>query len=258
VSTILETIVEQKKSELKLLRAQHSHFERRSEPRRPFCQSLRLQSQLAVIAEVKKASPSRGVLCQNFDPAAIATSYYEGGAQAISVLTDERFFQGKNEYLQRVRAAVPLPVLRKEFIIDTLQIEQSASINADAILLIAAILSDNQLQELYAAAAELELDVLIEVHTAHELERAMRVEPPLLGINNRDLATFATSLATTVELMRLVPHNVAVVSESGIFSSDDATTVYRAGACAVLVGESLMRHPDPAVLIKELHGACAH
>lgn len=256
--TILETIVEQKKSEIRLLRAQRSHFEGRSDAKRPFIQALRLPQQLAVIAEVKKASPSRGVICQNFVPATIAQRYFEGGAQAISVLTDERFFQGNVAYVQQVRQAVPLPVLRKEFIIDSLQIEQSASINADAILLIAAILSDNQLQELHAAAAELEVDVLIEIHTAHELERVMRVEPSLVGINNRDLATFSTSLTTTVELMRLVPNNVAAVSESGIFSVDDASVVHRAGASAVLVGESLMRHPDPKVLIKELQGAGAH
>jgi indole-3-glycerol phosphate synthase len=251
---ILATIIEHKRQEVRALREHRSALAGRSDSPRPFIDALKGAGRLGVIAEVKKASPSRGVIRPDFDPVAIARRYRDGEASAISVLTDARFFQGAAEYLTRVRESVELPVLRKDFIIDPLQIEQSASLNADALLLIAACLSDAQMEELYAAAREMHIEPLIEIHNGGELDRAMRLSPSLLGINNRDLATFETDIATTLELMPSIPRDTIVVSESGIFSETETGPLMAAGVQGVLVGESLMRSDDPAGLIRRLRG----
>ncbi|MBD3418682.1 MAG: indole-3-glycerol phosphate synthase TrpC [Chitinivibrionales bacterium] len=249
---ILDTILSEKRSEVKRLRRQHGSSGKRTAPRRPFADALNKPERLAIIAEVKKASPSQGVIRADFDHIAIALQYRKGGADALSVLTDEQFFQGSTQYLIDIREQCDLPVLRKDFIIDPVQVEQSASLNADAMLLIVAALSQAQLEELRSACRELEMEALVEIHNEDELERAMRVEPELLGINNRDLTTFVTDLETTRRIARLAPPMVTLVSESGIFTRTDAQSVHEAGAHAILVGESLMRHNCPAELIKEL------
>jgi indole-3-glycerol phosphate synthase len=248
--TFLDTILQQKRSEAAALRGRK--FLRRQSPKRPFIEALDKQPQLAIIAEVKKASPSKGLIRPDFDPVAIAKAYEEGGASAISVLTDERFFQGHIEYLLAVREAVKLPVLRKDFIIDIRQVEETAHIGADAMLLIAEALDAVQLGDLYQAALELDLDVLIELHAADQLDKVMRVGPKLVGINNRNLATFKTDLATTEELTKLIPREVTVVAESGISNRSDAERMRAAGVRALLVGESLMREKEPGALIKEI------
>jgi len=254
VSSILKTIVEYKKKEIAHLRT-HGSFAPRSDTPRGFIKQLQSDAQIAVIAEVKKASPSKGLICSEFDPVTIAHRYEAGGARAVSVLTDEHFFQGSTAYLTQVRSTISLPVLRKEFIIDPLQVEETASLNADAMLLIAAILSDSQLQELYAATVEQGIDPLIEIHNHRELERVMKIEPALIGINNRDLNTFKTDIQTTIDLIREIPSQTTVVSESGIFTGTQTQKLATCGVTAVLVGESLMRHENPGSLIKELSGA---
>ena len=220
-------------------------------PTREFIAALRAASvKPAVIAEVKKASPSKGVIREDFDPVAIARAYAAGGASCLSVLTDKTFFQGGFEVLVEVRQAVDLPLLCKEFILSPYQLFQARAAGADAVLLIAAILSDQDLQYLRKAAASLGLDVLVEVHDANELERVLRLGGfPLIGINNRDLASFHTDLATTERLTadfgsRLREQQALLVSESGLFSRADLDRVKAAGAEAVLVGEALMRQQD--------------
>lgn len=249
IPAFLPTILGAKQAEVKALKQRRSEFCGRSDKARPFALSLKRNNELAIIAEVKKASPSKGLIRPDFDPVAIAMGYEKGGAAAISVLTDEKFFLGAEQYLKDVRAAVALPVLRKDFIIDTLQVEQSAAMNADAMLLIVAALSDGQLAELYEATFELGMEPLIEIHNGKELDRAMRLSPPLLGINNRDLKTFQVSLDVTIELMRHIPGEVTVVSESGIANADDARFCRDAGVRALLVGESLVRLADPGPLM---------
>lgn len=250
MGSFLETILESKKRDVAALRGRS--FGKRQTPKRPFVAALDKQPKLAIIAEVKKASPSKGLICASFDPVAIAGSYEKGGASAISVLTDEKFFQGHVEHLMRVREATGLPVLRKDFIIDPLQVEEAAHIGADALLLIAEALSGTQLRDLYQAAAELDIDVLIELHGAAQLDKVMRVDPPVIGVNNRDLFTFATNLNATIELMKHIPKNITVVSESGIQTRSDAETLRASGVRALLVGESLMRAPDAGALLREL------
>jgi len=220
-------------------------------PTREFIAALRAATvKPAVIAEVKKASPSKGVIREDFDPVAIARAYAAGGASCLSVLTDKTFFQGGFEVLVEVRQAVDLPLLCKEFILSPYQLFQARAAGADAVLLIAAILSDQDLQYLRKAAASLGLDVLVEVHDATELERVLRLGGfPLIGINNRDLASFHTDLATTERLTadfgsRLREQQALLVSESGLFSRADLDRVKAAGAEAVLVGEALMRQQD--------------
>ena len=214
----------------------------------------------AVIAEVKKASPSKGVIREDFDPVAIARAYEAGGASCLSVLTDKTFFQGGFDVLVEVRKAVDLPLLCKEFILSPYQLYQARAAGADAVLLIAAILSDQDLRYLQKAAAALSLTVLVEVHDAAELERVLTIGGfPLVGINNRDLTSFETDLATTERLMqsfaaRLKEQDVLLVSESGLFSRADLDRVQSAGAAAVLVGESLMRQPDVEAGLRALIG----
>jgi indole-3-glycerol phosphate synthase len=208
-----------------------------------------------VIAEIKRASPSKGTIAETFEPVAQAQRYKRGGAAAVSVVTEERSFKGSLDYLVDIRDATGLPVLRKDFIIDTVQVEQSAWVNADALLLIAAALSDAQLDELLQAAAELKVEPLVEIHNFRELERVLKLDIPILGINNRNLHTFDVDLETTFSLIREIPDTIPVVSESGITSGEHAEAVYKAGVCAILVGESLMRSDSPETLIEELCNA---
>ncbi len=206
----------------------------------------------AVIAEVKRASPSKGLLRADFDPAAIAASYARGGAACLSVLTDVDFFQGADAHLEQARAACPLPVLRKDFTIDPYQVWEARALGADAVLLIVAALDDARLAQLNDVAAEAGLDVLVEVHDAAELERALRLAPPLLGINNRDLRTFDTRLDTTLDLLERVPADTLLVTESGILARDDVARMRRAGVHAFLVGEAFMRADEPGARLAEL------
>lgn len=208
-----------------------------------------------VIAEIKKASPSKGLIREDFEPAWIAREYAQGGAACLSVLTDQQFFQGHNDYLQAARAACTLPVIRKDFLIDVHQIAEARAIGADCVLLIAAALSPIQLNELHACAREFGLDVLVEIHDRGELEQVLDAglgHDWLLGINNRNLRTFATSLNTTLELLPLLPAGCEVVTESGIGSAADVARMRQAGVHRFLIGESLMRQASPGAALRAL------
>jgi len=206
----------------------------------------------AVIAEVKKASPSKGVIREDFRPAEIARSYEQGGATCLSVLTDIDFFQGADVCLKEARAACALPVLRKDFMIDPYQVYEARAMGADCILLIAACLDDAQLRELSGLAAELDLDVLVEVHDAEELERALLLDNRLVGINNRNLRTFETSLQTTIDLLAQIPEDRIVVTESGIHTHDDVALMRTNSVHTFLVGEAFMRAEEPGEKLAEL------
>jgi len=206
----------------------------------------------AVIAEIKKASPSKGLLREDFHPAEIAASYEKGGAACLSVLTDADFFQGHEEYLKQARAACTLPVIRKDFIIDPYQVYEARAIGADCILLIVAALGDAMLLELSELARHLGMDVLVEVHDAHELERALKLPLKLIGINNRNLRTFETKLTTTTDLLQQISRDRIVVTESGIHSTADVRFMRNHGVNAFLVGEAFMRAPEPGEALKEL------
>ena len=206
----------------------------------------------AVIAEIKKASPSKGVMRENFQPAEIAASYEKGGAACISVLTDADFFQGSEDYLQQARAACSLPVIRKDFIIDPYQVYESRAIGADCILLIAAALNDVQLSELSGLAQELNMDVLVEVHDATELERVIPLNLPLIGINNRNLRTFEVSLQNTLDLLKQIPGNRIVVTESAIHKKEDVALMRENAVNVFLVGEAFMREADPGEVLNNL------
>jgi indole-3-glycerol phosphate synthase len=208
----------------------------------------------AVVAEIKKASPSRGVIRAAFDPPAIAAAYERAGAACLSVLTDMKYFQGSDDYLVAARAACSLPVLRKEFILDEYQVAQSRAIGADAVLLIVSALDNARLADLNACAREYGLDVLVEVHDARELDRALALPGALLGINNRNLRTFNVSLQTTLELLPRVPPDRLVVTESGILAQRDVVQMRRHGVHAFLVGEAFMRAPDPGAALTALFG----
>ena len=206
----------------------------------------------AVIAEIKKASPSKGLLRENFNPAEIAKSYAEAGAACLSVLTDHNFFQGSEQYLQQARAACNLPVIRKDFIIDSYQVYEARAIGADCVLLIAAALDDAGLLDLTHLAHELKMDVLMEVHDASELERALKLPVKLIGINNRNLRTFETSLNTTLNLLDRIPDDRLLVTESGIHTADDVQRMRRHGVHAFLVGEAFMRAEDPGEGLRKI------
>jgi indole-3-glycerol phosphate synthase len=206
---------------------------------------------VAIIAEAKKASPSKGVIQPDFDPVRIARNYKEGGAHCLSVLTDVDFFQGSLDYIPLVREAVDLPVLRKDFIIDPLQIEEAHAVGADAILLIAAILYTNQLRQFRLQAESLGMDVLVEVHDERELDAALEAESRLIGINNRNLNDFTVSLETTFRLRKKIPAGIPVVSESGIATVEDIRRLKEAGIAAALIGESLMRAGQQDQLLRE-------
>jgi indole-3-glycerol phosphate synthase len=214
--------------------------------------SIRRKRPLGLIAEVKKASPSKGLIRPDFDPAAIARAYEESGADCLSVLTDESFFQGSNEVLKMVRGTVDVPILRKDFTIDYRQIYEARAIGADAVLLIAAILTDERMKEFLALAKDLGLTALVEVHDREELERVLELDAKLVGINNRNLRTFVTDLKTTEQLISLIPADRTIVSESGIALPADAAYLAGIGAQAVLVGEHFMRQPDVGAAVREL------
>jgi len=228
-----------------------------ADPARGFIAAIKqrlVQGQAAVIAEIKKASPSKGLLRADFHPAEIAKSYERGGAACLSVLTDVDFFQGADEYLQQARAACALPVLRKDFTIDPWQVVEARALNADCILLIVAALGDTQLAELAGLAQQLGMDVLVEVHDAGELERALTLQTPLIGINNRNLRTFETRLETTLDLLNKIPADRIVVTESGIHAPADVVRLRASGVHAFLVGEAFMKAPDPGAKLAELFG----
>jgi indole-3-glycerol phosphate synthase len=241
----LEQILHVKRGEIERLRPQADELKRRALQRNDFRRFssalLRPDGALAIIAEVKKASPSAGIIAKSFDPIAIARDYERAGADAISVLTDKQFFQGRLGYLGELRKMVSVPLLRKDFILDELQIAQSAAAGADAVLLIVAALEQKQLVALSKASEKYQLDALIEVHTVAELGRALDAATKIIGINNRDLTTFEVDLSVTEKLSEQVGDDVVVVSESGIKSAEDVTRLKSCGVDAILVGEALMR-----------------
>jgi len=222
-------------------------------PARPLAACLRTPGKVTVIAEIKRASPVKGILREEFDPVALARAYTWGGAAAISVITEEDFFRGSPAFLPAVREATPLPLLRKDFLFDPYQIYESRALGADAVLLIAAILDQAQLAGLLALTRELGMEALVEVHTAAELRRALAAGARLIGINNRDLRSFRTDLNTTLELRGHIPDpEVTVVSESGIRAPEDLRRLAAAGVHAALIGEALVRAPNPEARLREL------
>lgn len=259
----LSKILEHKRQEVEQLKQTkpfqtlRNEAESLSYQRRPFIQAIRDRvdtQSAAVIAEVKKASPSKGLIRPEFDPKQIAMAYEEAGAVCLSVLTDEHFFQGCMKNLHLARAATSLPVLRKDFILDEYQIFESRLNQADCILLIVAALDKSLLRDYYQIAQALELDVLLEVHTEKELDIALELEPGLVGVNNRDLTSFNTSLETSTRLKRLCPKEVILVSESGIHSNEDIQKLQAEGIYAYLIGEAFMRYEDIALGFKTIIG----
>ena len=252
----LQKILEVKRQEVARLLPRAAHLRSAALQRndfRPFAQAIhRGGDALGLIAEVKKASPSAGVIASNFDPVDIARQYAAAGAHALSILTDEQFFQGKLAYLSAIRAEVGLPLLRKDFMIHEAQIAEACVAGADAILLIVAALEQDRLKALYEEATTLQLDVLVEVHTREELERALDLGAGIIGINNRNLSTFEVDLGTTEELSEEVPDGVVLVCESGLRTRLDTQRAFDAGCDAILVGESLMRAGNIASQVEEL------
>ncbi|WP_373488459.1 indole-3-glycerol phosphate synthase TrpC [Blastomonas sp.] len=221
---------------------------------RGFAQALARASQtgFGLIAEIKRASPSKGLIRADFDPAAHAAAYQAGGATCLSVLTDTPYFEGHDDFLVAARAACDLPCLRKDFMVDVWQVAESRALGADAILIIVAALDDATMADIETAALDMQMDVLVEVHDEDELHRALGLKSPLIGINNRDLRSFETDIATTERLIRLIPQGYIAVSESGIFSHDDCQRLSKAGVRNFLVGESLMRQSDIAAATRAL------
>lgn len=263
MSDILDTILARKAEEIALLRKRYSlgaleALARSADAPRGFIDALSAKSAAGgagVIAEIKRASPSKGLIREDFDPAWLAREYATGGAACLSVLTDEKFFQGHNAFLVQARAACALPVIRKDFIVDEWQVVEARAIGADCVLLIAAALAPLQLKALYAAARAWGLDVLVEVHDGAELDQVLGADLGdgwLLGINNRNLRTFATSLDTTLDLLPRVPPALAVVTESGITAPADVARMRAASVDRFLIGESLMRQPRPSAALREL------
>jgi indole-3-glycerol phosphate synthase len=260
MSDILARIVEVKRAEVAAGRARRDLAAVRGEAeerrdRRDFVAALRRRiagGDAAVIAEVKKASPSKGVLREDFRPAEIAQSYERHGAAALSVLTDVSFFQGSTDALEQARGTCMLPVLRKDFVVDPWQVYESRAMGADAILLIVAVLDDESLRDLESLASDLGMAVLVEVHDAGELERALRLKTPLIGINNRNLRTFDVSLETTLGLLDRIPPDRLVVTESGVATPADVRRLRSAGVQAFLVGEAFMRADDPGAALARL------
>jgi indole-3-glycerol phosphate synthase len=264
MSDILQKIVATKHQEVAAAkqRTPLAHMRQDAESRvltRDFEAALRAKiarGQAAVIAEIKKASPSKGVLRADFEPADIAQSYSEGDGQVsaacLSVLTDVQYFQGRIDYLKQARASCMLPVLRKDFMVDEWQIYESRAIGADAVLLIAACLDDAQLRDFEAIARALDMAVLVEVHDAAEMERALRLQTPLIGVNNRNLNTFEVNLQTTLDLQKQVPAGRLLVTESGVATRADVTLLRAAGVQAFLVGEAFMRAEEPGLALAEL------
>lgn len=257
---ILKRILARKREEIdeRLARTSVRELSRRAvaaPAARGFLRALRSRvdaGQPAVIAEIKKASPSKGVLREDFDPPSIAVSYARGGAACLSVLTDVDFFQGADAYLQQARAACALPVLRKDFVVDPYQVYEARVLGADCILLIVAALDDAMLAELLELSAELGMDALVEVHDSEEMQRALATPAPLIGVNNRDLRTFETSLETTFSLMAGFPQERLLVTESGIHTTDDVRAMREHGVHTFLVGEAFMKADDPGGKLAEL------
>lgn len=259
-STILEKIVARKHEEIAAARQNVSQAELESrfpgpDSQRGFAAALTdrvAAGKAAIIAEIKKASPSKGIIREDFDPATHARDYEAHGATCLSILTDRDFFQGADEFLVAARAACGLPVLRKDFMVDPYQIAESKALGADCILLIVAALQQSQLIELAAYANSINIDILVEVHNADELERALQIEADLIGINNRDLHTFDTDLQTTLDLSLQVPEEKLIITESGIHTVGDVQTMIDNGVYGFLVGESFMRAPAPGEKLLEL------
>lgn len=249
---MLNKIIETKKEEIKKIVLPDDE----QLPHLSFYDALKYPNrEIALIAEVKKASPSKGLIKENFHPVEIALAYEKGGADCLSVLTDTPFFQGKREYLTEVKKSVNLPILRKDFIIDHIQIDEAKRIGADAILLIGEALEPSLLKELYQYATELTLDILVEVHDVETLEQVLKViTPKILGVNNRNLKTFETNIGQLEDMVPFIPKDTLLVSESGLYTKEDLKLVQQYGAKAVLVGESLMRKDDQALAIKQLFG----
>lgn len=262
ISDILKKILDRKAEEIvarceKISLRELSQRAANAPPPRGFAEAIdaRLRmNQTAVIAEIKKASPSKGLLRAQFDPVAIAKDYEEYGATCLSILTDETFFQGSDDYLRHVRATSLLPILRKDFIIDAYQVYEARALGADCILLIVAALGDALLQDLYGLARHLGMDILIEVHDYEELERALPLNSRLIGINNRNLRTFTTKLETTLELLEQIPklQRHIVVSESGIQTPEDVMLLRQAGVHTFLIGEAFMRTDNPGIALAKL------
>jgi indole-3-glycerol phosphate synthase len=253
IPSVLQKIVAHKRGEVAVRKSDRPRISvENAPPVRDFAAALRGDT-VRLIAEVKQASPSKGVMRANFDPVSLARSYAENGAACISVLTDEEFFKGHDRYLIGIREAVDVPLLRKEFIIDRWQIAESRALGADAILLIVAILSPEELRDFHAHALELGMSALVETHTQSELEVALEMDAPLIGINNRNLHTFETTLETTERLASLARSgDRLLVSESGIYTAADVERVAHCGARAVLVGEALVREGNVAAKVQEL------
>jgi len=259
LTSILNEIADYKRSWVTACKQQRSESEllKRASTRNPLDFVGALQSKItnkhnAVIAEVKKASPSKGIIRADFDPVAIAKAYETGGACCLSVLTDVKYFQGADEYVTAIREAVSLPILRKDFMLDPYQIIEAKAMGADAILVILAMLDDGLVAELTACAHEMGLSVLPEVHNARELERALNLDTALIGINNRNLHTFDTSLDTTIALLGQLGTDKAVITESGIFSPADIHRMNENSVYGFLIGESLMRQPEPGLALSDL------
>lgn len=257
MATILDKILAKKRAEVEALKAETGIDEFIARAKlapmpRDFTDALRVRSRVPVIAEIKKKSPSAGELNGHIDVAARARRYQAGGASAISVLTDGPFFGGEIEDLALVRETVFLPVLRKDFLIDPVQVYQARGAGADAVLLIAAALDDRTLAELFGLTRDLGMAALVEVHNGEELDRALRLKPSLLGINNRDLATLEVSLETSLALRRRIPEGITVVAESGVSAPGEIRRLHKAGLDAFLVGTALMKANDPAALLKSL------
>lgn len=265
MNDILTQILDTKKSEVNAARQLRSQSDLLREAKnrkdlRGFAQAIEekiAQGKSAIIAEVKKASPSKGIIRNNFDPAAIASSYAAHGAACLSVLTDVQYFQGSSDHLRQARAACSLPVLRKDFIIDPYQIIQARALGADCILLIVAALETSQMQELEAVAIELGMDVLVEVHDHNELDAALTLQTRLLGINNRNLRTFETSTQTTLDLLKHIPADKRVVTESGILTPADVEKMRAHDVHAFLVGEAFMRQDDPGLALHDMFFAAS-
>ncbi len=263
MSDILSKILSVKREEITAAKAAKSIAVLRDEisaasPTRDFLSAIQTRiaaKKPAVIAEVKKASPSKGVLRENFQPAEIAASYAKHGAACLSVLTDSQFFQGSPDYLREARAACNLPVLRKDFIVDPYQVYEARAMGADCILLIVACLQFDVMAKLEALAHELGMAVLVEVHDADELKLALKLTTPLMGINNRNLRTFETSLSTTIDLLATIPDERLVISESGILNAANVATLRQHDVYGFLVGEAFMRAPDPGVALENLFGS---
>lgn len=254
---ILDTIVERKKEEVAALKKNGISLpaefaDSQIDTPRGFEKALLDYNGVSIIAEVKKASPSKGVISHDFDPVRIARNYEQLGAQAISVLTDVDFFQGHLQYMMQVRETVKLPVIRKDFIIDPLQIEEASKHGADAILLIAAILDEYQLRDFREQAASYGMDSLVEIHDEEECEKTLRSEATLIGVNNRNLNDFTVDLGTTLRLKKLIPSEIPVVSESGLTCREDLDQLAQANIAAALIGESLMRSGSSGTLLQEL------